>query len=263
MPNIQVNDVDMYYEIHGQGFPLLLISGLSFDVSSWIGQVDAFTKSYQVFLIDNRGAGRSRAPDYPYTTAMMAEDCIEFLKTQNITKAHVVGHSLGGAIAQQMALKNSALIDKLVLFATFAEHYSRTEFVLQSMGKLIDSNLDINALIKNMLPWNYSSNFFANPMMVEKIVESIAAYPYLQQPLDFKNQLNACVTHDVAAKLHQIKNKTLVLVGEDDILTPPTVAKVIADNIPDARMQVLPHLCHSANIENPVVFNEAVLNFLR
>ena len=114
MPTVRVGDINMYYEIHGKGEPLLLIMGLGSDLTSWIFQIPEFSKKYRVIAFDNRGVGRSDAPDVPYSTAMMADDTTGLLDALGIERAHILGLSMGGFIAQELALKYPQRVKSLI-----------------------------------------------------------------------------------------------------------------------------------------------------
>ncbi|MFX1501692.1 MAG: alpha/beta hydrolase [Promethearchaeota archaeon] len=116
MPKIKVNDINMYYEIHGEGFPLLMINGLATDVNWWFSEmIESFSQTFKTIIFDNRGAGRSDKPDIPYSIQMMANDTIGLMDVLDIKKAHIFGVSMGGAIAQEIAITFPERVEKLIL----------------------------------------------------------------------------------------------------------------------------------------------------
>src|SRR6266568_7136982 len=115
MPYVKVNDIHMYYEIHGDGEPLVLIVGLGTDISEWEGIIRWLAKTYQVLAFDNRGVGRTDKPDTPYSIEMMADDTAGLMQTLGIEQANILGISLGGRIALEMALRHAPSVKKLVL----------------------------------------------------------------------------------------------------------------------------------------------------
>jgi len=120
MPTIKVNDINMYYEIHGQGEPLLLIMGMGADLSVWGDNIQWLAEKYQVIAFDNRGAGRTDKPDIPYSIEMMAEDTIGLMDWLNIKRAHIIGASMGSLIAQRIAAYHSERVKSLILYVSFA-----------------------------------------------------------------------------------------------------------------------------------------------
>ena len=122
MPKVQVGDVELYYEEYGEGVPVVLIHGLAGDCSAWKAQIASMEKNYRVLAFDNRGAGRSSAPDYPYTSSHFAADTIGLMDAVGITEpAHVIGRSMGGAIAQMMALDYPDRVRSLLITASFGK----------------------------------------------------------------------------------------------------------------------------------------------
>ena len=116
MPKIKVNDINIYHEIHGDGFPFLLIRGLSSDVYRWPSSfVKEISHKFKVILFDNRGAGRTDKPDIEYSIKMMADDTVGLMKAMNIEKANILGYSMGGSIAQEVVLNYPERVNKLLL----------------------------------------------------------------------------------------------------------------------------------------------------
>jgi 3-oxoadipate enol-lactonase len=118
MPYVQVNDIQMYYEIHGDGEPLVLIVGLGTDISEWDGIIRWLAQTYKVLAFDNRGAGRTDKPDTRYSIEMMAHDTAGLMQTLGIQQAHILGISMGGRIALALSLRYPESVKKLVLVST-------------------------------------------------------------------------------------------------------------------------------------------------
>ena len=125
MPTVKVNDISLYYEIHGKGEPLVLVMGLGTDISEWKTIIDPLSKKYKVLVFDNRGAGRSDKPDEPYTIKLMASDAAGVIKAAGFEPANVLGISMGGAIALELTLNDPDLIKKLILVSTAARFIKR------------------------------------------------------------------------------------------------------------------------------------------
>ena len=120
MPTVRVGDINIYYEDYGKGEPLLLIAGWGTDLSCWLSQIPEFSTKYRVIAFDNRGAGRTDAPDEPYSFRMMADDAVGLLDALGIGQAHILGVSMGGCIAQEIAIEHPERTKSLILAATTA-----------------------------------------------------------------------------------------------------------------------------------------------
>ena len=120
MPTIKINDINMYYEIHGQGEPLLLVMGMGADLTVWGDSIQKFAEKYQVIAFDNRGAGRTNKPDIPYSIEMMADDTIGLMDKLDIKRVHIMGASMGSLIAQMIAANHPERVQSLVLYVAFA-----------------------------------------------------------------------------------------------------------------------------------------------
>jgi len=118
MPKTKTNGIELYYQIHGEGKPLVLISGLGYSLWQWHKMVPFLAEHFQVVIFDNRGAGQSQKPDGPYTAQMLAADTVGLLEALNIEKATIMGHSMGGFIAQAIALDFPQKVEKLILGST-------------------------------------------------------------------------------------------------------------------------------------------------
>src|SRR5712692_10433966 len=125
MPTIKVNDIHMYYEIHGEGEPLVLIVGLGTDISEWDGIIRWLAKKYRVLAFDNRGAGRTDKPDMPYSIEMMADDTEGLMNALAMQRAHILGISMGGRTALALALRHPQRVKRLVLVSTSAKSRKR------------------------------------------------------------------------------------------------------------------------------------------
>src|SRR2546421_5543706 len=120
MPYVKVNDIQMYYEMHGDGESLVVILGLGTDVSEWDGIIRWLAEKYKVLAFDNRGAGRTDKPDIPYSIEMMAQDTEELMNALAIERASILGISMGGRIALALALRHPERVEKLILVSTSA-----------------------------------------------------------------------------------------------------------------------------------------------
>jgi pimeloyl-ACP methyl ester carboxylesterase len=263
MPHTQAPGFRLYYEEHGSGFPLLLINGLGSDHLEWLYQRPAFTPHFRVVVFDNRGTGKSAVPPGPYTTAQMADDAAALLKELLISRAHVLGVSLGGMIAQEVALRHPDLVDRLVLGCTGPGGNLSVRPSPEAMAAFSGAEgEDAEAELRRMIPFLYTDS------CCRERPEEIAAFVRRRMenptpPEGYAAQLAAAVTHDAAERLERIRAKTLVITGDADRLVDRENSLRIARRVPDAKLVVLPGAPHRLFAENADAFNREVLAFLR
>ena len=202
MPYEKVNDIQMYYEIHGDGEPLVLIVGLATDISEWDGIIGWLAKTYQVLAFDNRGAGRTDKPDTPYSIEMMAYDTAGLMQTLGIEQAHLLGISMGGRIALALALRHPESVKKLVLVSTSARS------------------------IKN---WR---RFFFG--MLTNMPFFRSKYP--QPHYAFTRQRQASFVYDCTGKLPELHIPTVILHGKKDKTVPYQLAEEMHTGIQGSKM---------------------------
>ncbi|MCA1834566.1 MAG: alpha/beta fold hydrolase [Actinomycetota bacterium] len=260
MPIVRSGDADINYNTSGQGIPVLLIMGLAADSAMWIMQVPALEAAgYQVITLDNRGVGASSSPPGPYTMETMAADALAVLDVLGIEKAHVVGVSMGGAIAQELALKAPERIRSLTLVSTWAEtnEYTRR---LDDLGRLILDNLGREALIRASMFWLFTPKLFIeNPAMVDMIEQMAVAMQGNEAA--FINQTAAVREHHLIDRLHEIAAPTLIVVGRRDILVPPELSERIAERIPNSVLTILDG-GHAFTFEHADQFNAELVGWL-
>ena len=274
MPTVSVGSLELFQETHGSGAPLLLIMGLAVDSTGWALQVPEFAKHYQTTVFDNRGVGRSSKPSGPYTIAEMATDTVGLMDELGIAQAHVVGISMGGMIAQELALQHPERVDRLVLACTYAEPLAamarQQQESLAQFGGAIDSTgamavdaaaLDPMALFQHLMPLVFTPTFLAQelPKLMQLMTGSLQWGFSVEGILA---QVQACMGHHTTERLNQIAAPTLVLTGDADRLIAPEHSDVLAEKIPDAALLKLAGGSHGFNFETPAAFNNAVLQFL-
>ncbi|HUV37121.1 MAG TPA: alpha/beta hydrolase [Patescibacteria group bacterium] len=262
MPKVRVGDIEIYYESKGEGEPLLLIMGLGSDLTGWMLQVLEFYKSHRVVSFDNRGAGRTDAPGTPYSIGMMADDSAGLMDALDIGSAHVLGISMGGFIAQELALRHPGRVRSLILAATGTRIDARGAYQLDVWRRLIDTGDDRELYIRETLPWLFTEGMFGNHRAVESMIKMRLSYPYPQPAYAYARQADACLAFDSRERLASITAPTLVVAGERDCLFPPGRSGELAAGIRNAELVVLEGGAHGFPIEFPDLFNRTVLSFL-
>ncbi|WP_017655276.1 alpha/beta fold hydrolase [Fortiea contorta] len=260
MPKIQVNGIDLFYDIKGEGESLLLIAGFLCDHTYWSLLMPSLVKNYQVIRFDNRGIGRTSAPDHPYSILQMARDAAALLDYLDIKKVHLVGHSMGGQIAQEFALTYPEKVQSLILLSTLARGDSLFNSVIATWG-LLPGILDLKLYQQVIFPWIFTDEFYSTPGMIEMIINMAINYPFPATKHGLYHQSQAIIASDTKDRLHHLNFPTLLLVGKQDILTPIKFSEQLAQGIPHAELVVLEG-GHGFLIESPEAVASAMLKFL-
>lgn len=262
MPKLKVNNTNLYYELHGAGIPLVLIGGLKSDHTNWTNVLDIFAKHHQVLIFDNRGAGQSDAPNQSFTIADMAEDLAALIDKLNLERPHILGHSMGGAIAQTLAAKYPQKINKLVLCNTFPKINKVSTIALENILDLHHANAKPSMIMKHIIPWAFSHEFLQTPDIVQTILMMSDQNPFPQTLVGYQRQLEALKEFNSLPWVKEIKNPTLIIAGEKDILTPVEDSEVLAKHIAHSILEILPG-GHPSSIEQETKFTSKVIDFLR
>jgi aminoacrylate hydrolase len=260
MPRIAVGEGSLYYERQGIGFPVLFISGLTGFASFWQDQVAAFAKQFDVITHDHRGIGQSDPSRVGFTVDRMAADVVALMDALEIERAHVVGHSTGGAMAQILAIEHRNRIASIVLSATWTkpDAYFRRLFGLR---KDILLRLGPSAYVAANTLFLYPGSWVArnNERLRHQEAQQLAVFP----PTDIAaSRIDAILAFDRTEQLGKIKSPALVVGAEDDIVTPAYFSEELARLIPGAEIKIFPRGGHAFNQVRAREFNQAVLPFL-
>jgi pimeloyl-ACP methyl ester carboxylesterase len=259
---VAVGDIRMHYVEAGAGEPLVLIMGLGGDHTAWALQVPAFAQQYRVVSFDNRGAGRTDQPDVPYSIRGMAQDTIGLMDALGIDRAHIAGASLGGMIAQELALSFPDRVRTLQLHCTLgrADAYVRW---LGTCWRTMRATLSREDFTRTLMLWLFAPvTFEQRPELVEMVVQTALANPYPASLVGFTRQSEAVGGHDTLARLGELRCPVLITVGAEDNLVPPRFSRQLHERIPGAELLVIPAAGHAYFMEAPQPFNEACLTFL-
>jgi pimeloyl-ACP methyl ester carboxylesterase len=262
VPRVRVGGVHLHYAETGAGEPLVLIMGLGGDHLAWGFQVPVFAKHYRVIAFDNRGVGQSDQPDAPCTTALMARDTLGLLDALDIEHAHVLGVSMGGMIAQEVALAAPDRVRSLQLHATLARPDAYVLRLLEAW-RLVRARCSLEESLRTIGLWLFApATYNERQDFVEALLANALAHPYPQSPAGFFRQTEAVAAHDALERLGAIRCPTLVTVAEEDILVPPRFARELAARIPGAELAILPGAGHVYFWERADAFNDVCLRFL-
>lgn len=261
MPYAKANGIKLYYETHGEGFPVFLISGLGSQHESWATQVQIYSKHFRVITFDNRGIGKSDKPDHTYSIEMMADDTIGLLDHLKIDKAHIVGKSMGGMIAQWVGIKYPQRAEKIVMGCSSASR-DKVGNLLLKMGREVTTKAGPKMGWMLALFLGYSREYIETNL--DSIMEVMENIPDNPEGIEgYLNQSNACEDHEVIELLHKIKSKTLVMYGENDLITAPSRSKKLAELIPGSIEKSFSNAGHGFWREHQKEVDKMVLDFLK
>lgn len=261
MPSATINGVELYYETHGSGPPLMLVAGLASDSQSWQPVVAGLSQKYFLILPDNRGAGRTRPSESGGDIQQMADDCVALLRHLDLPPVHLLGHSMGGFIALDCAIRHPGQFRNVILAATSASNSERNNVLMHDWVAYLESGMDLESWFRNLFYWIFTKRFFQDKDLLNSALQYAISYPYPQSKTAFKNQVNAISQFNCRPNLADIPLKTLVLCGQEDLLFPPQEASVLKA-IPGAVFSIVEDAAHSIHMECPEAFIGHVLQFL-
>ena len=261
MPKVHANGIEIFYEETGTGDPLLLIAGFACDHTNWSRMIPMLASRHRVIVFDNRGVGQTSATNTPYSIRQMAEDAAGLLDAIGLNRVHVAGHSMGGQIAQELALAQPERVRTLALLATCAKMDERGKAVIESWGEL-PRLVDAATGLRLSFPWIYTSRFYATPGAIERAIKDVFSNPFPPSPLGIYQQSRAITSCDTSTRLDRIECPTLVVAGNEDILSRLSFSEQLVQGIRGAELVVLEHCGHSLLKESPEPTAAALLDFL-
>jgi pimeloyl-ACP methyl ester carboxylesterase len=253
-------EVELAYELLGDGPPLLLIQGLGYGGRGWGPVLEALAEDFTVAAFDNRGFGASDIPPGPYSARDLAEDALAVLEAAGFDRARVVGASLGGMVAQELALAHPERIDKLVLACTTPGGVGAYPMPAATVSLMLEAP----ALAPDVALRKFVENAVGETAS-EALVEEIVAYRTANPPdlAGWQAQAMAGATHDAIERISAITAPTLIVHGTDDRVVDHRNAEVLAERIPNARVELLPGVGHMLTWEQPERFAALLKEFLQ
>lgn len=244
----------------GTGRPLLLVMGLGATGLAWEPHVRSLARSFRCLILDNRGVGGSDAPAGPYSTSVMADDCAAVIRAAGYRTVSVIGISMGGAIAQNLALQHPTLVERLVVASSWARPNDFSEDVFEELrdlhSKLTPSEFERRLQLLIWSPEGYRARADQLRSDRAKLVSSSVNH------VAFAAQCDACLSHDALAKLSSIAVPTLVTAGDRDAFIPISSSMEVADAVPSSRMEVFGDAGHAHHWEALDHFNTLCQEFL-
>jgi 3-oxoadipate enol-lactonase len=264
MPVVQANGIDIYYEVQGEGEPVVLIPYLAADQACYAFQVAEYAKHFTCFTVDLRGAGLSGKPEGTYTTELLADDIAAFMQAAGVGRAHVSGLSLGAATGMWLAAKYPARVKSLSLHSAWPSTDPFLSAVVegwQIMAQALGSVTDM--VIKGIFPLCFTPELYAaRPEYLDSLAEFVRSRP--MPPVDaFLRQSQAVLTHDAGEVLGSIQAPTLITFGRHDLVTSTRFADPLTDGIPGSELVIFDDCAHAPIYENVDEFNQRTEEFLQ
>ncbi len=263
MPTVQANGIDIYYEVHGAGEPMVLIPYLAADQACYAFQVGEYEKHYTCYTVDLRGAGLTSKPEGVYTTELLAADIAAFMDAAGIGQAHVFGVSLGAAAGTWLAAKHPERVKTLQLHSAWdaTDPFLRAvvqgwQIIAQGLGSVTEM------IIAGIFPWCFTPEMYAaRPDYVDALADFVRGRPIAGVDA-FMRQSGAVLAHDARAALGQITAPTLITFGRYDMACSTRFAKPLSEGIAGSQVHVFEDCAHAAIYENVEAFNEVTLGWL-
>lgn len=261
MPHVDVNGQRLYYEVHGEGEPLLCVHGLSVDTLGWTLQVPVWSQQYRTIVFDNRDVGQSSRATEPYVIADMAQDALALADALELETFHLLGLSMGGTIAQELTLAAPERVRTLTLVVTFAGGgaWARAQGDAWSVRA---REMTREQRVDELMLLCFSEQTFENAEGIAFLRQLMLSNPHPQESDAFGRQLLATSRHEARDRLGTIDVPVHVIGAERDLLLPIWKSHELAELIPGARLTVLDGAAHGVNVDDAERFNAAVVDFL-
>src|SRR3954453_4996929 len=261
MPTAEVNGQTLYYEVHGEGEPLLCVMGLAANTLAWALQVQAFAERHRTVIFDNRDVGQSSEASEQYQIRDMAQDTLALADALELDSFHLLGYSMGGAISQELALTAPGRVRTLTLAVTYAGTGNWGRKLSEIWGAR-RQRASREEHIDELMLLTLSEEFFENEEGANYLRTMMLSDPNPQPPEAFARQLGPPRRHDGRDRLGSLTMPVHIIGGEYDILVPIWKQRELAELIPNAKFTVLERCPHGANVERAPEFNSTVLDFV-
>jgi pimeloyl-ACP methyl ester carboxylesterase len=262
MPKVSVNGLQLYYEIHGVGAPVVLIPGFAAGRWIWFKQTAELSRQFRVILFDPRGVSASDKPEGSQTIGLLADDVAHLLDAIGIDSAHIVGASFGGFVAQEFALKYPGMTRKLVLCCTSfggPRHVVPAPETLMALAST--KGLNTEERMRENLLLAFTPEYVRTQVAEVDHVVHLRATNEVPEHI-YSTQLQAAMSFNTESRLGQIAAPTLVLSGDADVIVPVQNSRNLAARIPGARLQIVAGGSHTFFIEQAAEFNRIITDFL-
>ncbi|MBL4767062.1 MAG: alpha/beta hydrolase [Rhodobacteraceae bacterium] len=259
MPTFFTDDISLHYEIDGKGPPLLLIAGMVSDSASWLPLMPLLVDHFTVIRPDNRTTGRTKPWDAPTSMAHSADDCAALLEHLSFPRAHVLGHSMGGLMALQLATTHPTSIQTITLAASAPVRMTRNTALFSALIDIRQSDAAPDLWLRAFFPWLFAPAVFDDPTAIHAAAEAALAYPYAQSTQAMRHQLHALKDYDPTTI--DIHHPVQALLADNDLLIPMAIAQSALATLPGLTTHVIPNAGHSIHWDAPDRVADHVLSF--
>ncbi|MEO0937443.1 MAG: alpha/beta fold hydrolase [Pseudomonadota bacterium] len=257
MPEIDLNGITMHHEVDGSGPPLILLAGMLSDSASWGPLVAPLSEHHTVIRPDNRTTGRTTPWDAPVSVGQMAEDAAALMKTLGHARYHVVGHSMGGLMAMELA----GLTDlaSLTILCSAPVRVPRTMAMFDTLTAIREEPNGEELWLRALYPWAFQPAFFADPANTETALQAALAFPHAQTLQAMKHQIEALRNFRPRTRPADITARTQVVFAAYDLMIPEPEGRAAFAAIPDVTMHTVPDAGHSIHWDNPSAVLDLIL----
>jgi len=265
IPKVIVNNFNLYYEIYGDSFPLIMVLGLGAN-SDWWGTsfLNKLSEHFKVVVFDNRGTGQSDDPNLDYSITTLAEDVLNMMDSLNIEHAYIFGHSMGGLIVQELVLNYEERFKKVVLCSSSCggpESITASPKVLEIVERPREGRAP-EEIARETLSILYTDNFLEKyPKFINLAIENMSINP--MSSINYDRQRRAILSFKSCVKLRSLKLPVLIMHGKEDLLVPSENVEVLAKLIPHADIMVFSKSAHAPYVEEPKLFLKTLIDFLK
>lgn len=262
MPIANLNHNSIYYEQHGSGEDIILISGLTADHDVWSEMVEDLSKQYRVLVFDNPGVGRSYIPKENYSLENMGKDIVSLLDHLNIQQANFIGHSMGAALLMQLCIAHSSKISKAILCGGPASVPVTAKLQVQALRYAIEHTFSQEYISLSILPWLYGRRFLNDKKRLKKLNIKLIGNQYPQTLAGFQVQANIIIDYDISSRLNEIKTECLIVASDEDLLIPLHCMQFLKKHIPNSELKIIGKgVGHMFHVEEPEQLVELAVNF--
>lgn len=262
MAKVKLNDIEMYYEIHGKGEAIVFIAGFSVDHTTWNLVIDQFKESYQVILFDNRGSGQTDVPAGVYSIDAMTDDVVALCAKLEITKAHFIGNSMGGFILQNLALRYPNLVKSAIISNSTMTINTCFHIYLAAQLEFMKAAMPAESLIKASCSWVFSYRFLSQPDKLRDLIKLGIDNPYPFSIPGHEGQYAALSQFDSRSWVKEISVPTLICAGDQDLIFSEQSVALLAEHIPNTQYYCFSDCGHLPQIEYPEQFYTVVNEFI-
>lgn len=259
MKFLTLGDLELYYQDLGYGYPVVLVHGMGSDHTIWEGIVPLLQKKYRVLAVDLRGHGWTSKNPGPYSMGLFSRDIYGFLEALDIGQAHFMGHSMGGAVLQELAIQKADIISSLTFISSFAYIDHQLQEVFMKLIKILRED-GYNAFFDACL------KLANNPNYIQKNEELFSKVRYIMAKKSsitaLEDTINACLKVNYLDSLKRVKTPTLVIAGKEDVLVPAYHGIKIKNSIPHSKIEIMAAASHNMLVEQPIETYRIIKNFI-